>query len=551
MLKNKLKLFGVAAMLLTLVSCNSVKAEPDNRNDPLVTDETGGNPDLQNNDYGVVYDDLVENGTVNSVVFSDLMYKIANKELVSYYEGEDKMFESKDAFDEEVNKLINEKLYDYISSSSFLTDHHFDESKLVISLKQNLYKIEPGKYASGEDAVYNRGEVVFTPETRVSALENGNLGGDGTVDENDILHYDYTDYKERVLKREVYTQLLVAKYLEDESYSALGRAYARKVSYIAIEKNPAHPDAARNTIDAFVHEYVTNNKKGTVDLNDLAKLWKGVDYSNEDGVLSAELKGIIDQYALRTLADDIIDDFKKVVQWDDVNNTYAKNPVTGNSIPLDQDVVDTALMETFTANNSHLPEVGKEQKDIELAQKTLVTEGWFIKNGGLTELPDAIRSRLFNLYTANDFQAIKNGSTEDLKGYVRSIHDVTYLIPDTTQNEGSDSDIVFYDRDTSTYYIVIIEDALNASALNLTNLDKIMKNRYPDASEEELANLIAEEKIARRLIAHEVSKMLATRSSYQSEATIFYLKKNNIVFHDEDIYNYFKENYGDMFEDEE
>lgn len=550
MLKNnKLKLFGIATMLFTLVSCGDIVAKPENKNDQLVVNNDGSSLDLKNNNYDVVYDDLIEDGVINTTVFSDVMYKIASKELASYYTGDDAIF-TEEEFNAEVEKLVNEKLYDYISSTTYQTDNRFDERKLVLSLTQNLYNITPRKDASGNYADYNTDEVVFTPETKAAALEEGTLGGNSsTLVDGQILHYDYTDYKERVLKREVYTQLLTSKFIEDESYSSLGRAYSRKVSYIAITKDASHPDAAKNTIDAFVNEYITNNN-GTVDLNNLAKLWKGVDYSNEDGELSSELKNIINNYGLRTLADNIKDEFKKVVEWDDTTDNYKKD-ANGNSIPLSEDAVDSSLEATYTGSYAYLPEVGKEKKDIELAQTTLVTEGWYIKNGGLTDLPDAIRSRLFDIRTASDFQALKNNTNDTLRGYVRQINGVNYLVPAKTQTEESNSDVIIYDRDSETYYIVIIEDALNASSLNTYNVEKLVKENNPDASESEIASLVKAETKARLKNAHEVAKMLASKSSYQSEATIFYLKKANIVFHDEDVYNYFKENYEDMFEDED
>lgn len=546
---NKIKLFGIATMLFTLVSCGDIVAKPSNKDDQLVVNKDGSSLDLRNNNYDVVYDDLIEDGVINTTVFSDLMYKIATKELASYYTGDDAIF-TEDEFNAEVEKLVNEKLYDYISSTTYQTENRFDERKLVLSLTQNLYNITPRKDANGKDVDYNTDEVVFTPETKAAALEEGTLGGDSsTFKDGEILHYDYSDYKDRVLKREVYTQLLTAKYIEDESYSSLGRAYSRKVSYIAISKDSSHPDAAKNTIDAFVSEYISK-ENATVDLNNLAKLWKGVDYSNENGELSSELQDIIKKYGLRTLADNIKDEFKKVVEWDDTKDDYKKD-ANGNSIPLAEEIVDSSLEATYTGSYAYLPEIGKEKKDIELAQTTLVTEGWYIKNGGLTDLPDAIRSRLFDIRTASDFQSIKNGDTDDLRGYIRQINGVNYLVPAKTQTEESDKDVIIYDRDSETYYIIIIEDALNASSLNTYNVEKFVKENNPNASETEIASLVKAETKARLKNAHEVAKMLASKSSYQSEATIVYLKKANIVFHDEDIYDYFKDNYEDMFEDED
>ena len=109
MLKNnKLKLFGIATMLFTLVSCGDIVAKPENKDDQLVVNNDGSELDLDNNNYDVVYDDLIEDGVINTTVFSDVMYRIAEKELASYYTGDDAIF-TEEEFNAEVNKLINEK----------------------------------------------------------------------------------------------------------------------------------------------------------------------------------------------------------------------------------------------------------------------------------------------------------------------------------------------------------------------------------------------------------------------------------------------------------
>ena len=130
MLKNnKLKLFGIATMLFTLVSCGDIVAKPENKDDQLVVNNDGSKLELDNNNYDVD-EDLIEDGVINTTVFSDLMYQIAEKELASYYTGDDAIF-TEEEFNAEVEKLVNEKLYDYISSSSYQTDNHFDERKCL------------------------------------------------------------------------------------------------------------------------------------------------------------------------------------------------------------------------------------------------------------------------------------------------------------------------------------------------------------------------------------------------------------------------------------
>ena len=519
---NKLKLFGIAFATMALVGCSYV-VTPEGYNDSLVN----SNDTIINNSVSTVYDSLVDDGVVNTVLFDKVMQEIAQQKLPEYYDQEKGFFANKEEFDKEVSKLVDEKFYDMISGSSYQVDNKFDERLLFNDLKQQLYKV-----VKNETKGFNT-ETVFTPETKSYALEEldaqgrNHLGGDGTYVEGDILFGDYSDYKERKLKKEVELELLYTKYLEDNSYANIGRSYARKVSYIAIEKDSAHPDAAKNTIDAFLTEFVA---KGVSDLNILSKLWKGVDYSNENGELSTELKNVISTYNLRTLADNIEDDFLKIMDY---------NPVTDTYTPKSKELTDSTLESSFTSSYTQPAIKGKEQKDIELAKKELVTDGWYIKNGGLTSLPTSIRSRLFDIRTASDFHTIaeneaskKNEGTYNFLQYHNS---TTFLVPQISETGSSNelSNVVFYDRDSSTYYIIIVEDALNSSVLNLS----------------QAAN--KEEEKAIRKNAHEVAKMLGTKDSNKTEATIHYLKNAGIIFHDEDVYDYFKSNYGDAFDDED
>ena len=513
---NKIKLFGLALSAMALVGC-TYTVTPQGYNDKLVNN----GDDLVNNSVNVVYDKLVNDGTINKEVFDKVMHKIAEQKLPEYYDQELGFFASKEAFEAEIDKIVDEKFYDLISSSAYQVDNKFDERLLFNDLKQQLYKV-----VENTEKGFNT-DTVFTPETKVYALDENHLGGNGNYVNGDILFADYSDYKERKIRKEVELELLYTKYLEDNSYANIGRSYARKVSYIAISKDSKHPDAAKNTIDAFLNEYVL---KGNTDLNILSKLWKGVDYSNDNGELSSELKAVIAKYNLRTLADNIEDDFLKIMDYNAVTDTYT---------PKSKELTDTTLESEFTSSYTQPAIKGKEQKDIELAKKNLVTDGWYIKNGGLTELPTAIRSRLFDIRTASDFHTIAGNAdankNEGTYSFLQYHNGTTFLVPQITETGSSNdlSNVVFYDRDSSTYYIVIVEDALNSSVLNLSQAaDK------------------AEEK-AIRLNAHEVAKMLGTKDSNKTEATIHYLENAGIIFHDEDVYNYFYENYEDAFAEEE
>ena len=172
---NKLKLFGIAFATMALVGCSYV-VTPEGYNDSLVN----SNDTIINNSVSTVYDSLVDDGVVNTVLFDKVMQEIAQQKLPEYYDQEKGFFASKEEFDKEVSKLVDEKFYDMISGSSYQVDNKFDERLLFNDLKQQLYKV-----VENETKGFNT-ETVFTPETKSYALEEldaqgrNHLGGDGT-----------------------------------------------------------------------------------------------------------------------------------------------------------------------------------------------------------------------------------------------------------------------------------------------------------------------------------------------------------------------------------
>ncbi len=512
MKNNKLKLFGVALSLFTLAGCN-YEVTPSNFDDALVNVEG----DVTNNNYGVVYDELVDGGSINTAVYEKIIEKVIEKELPGFYEGENKAFANEEEFNKELTKLANEKLYDLITSSSYQTDNRFDEEKLVLSLKKSFYDIKCPTGAS-----YNKNTVVFTPETKAAALDDGKLGGGETYSAENILHYDYTDYVERYIKKDIKKELLYSKYMLTENYRVLGSSYGRKVRVIEIESDTNYPDAASNTINAFIKEYVSGNT-GDVDLNILSKLWKGVDYTNgsSDHELSTELKNVVSTYNLHTLADNIEEEYLKFMDFDGSNYTL-KNA----------DVRDDSLWSTYTGSHKYPASVGKENKDIELGQKDFITEGWFVKNGGLTDLPSEIRSRLFDPKTARDFLNLEAGNTDDVSGFVRKIGGTYFLVPSLTESTPSDSDVVFYDYSNAKYYIIVIDNVVNTDSL-----------RYTAKEGTDRMNTLND--------AYEIAKMLGSKDANKTEAVIYYLENAGLVFHDSDVWDYFYSNYEDAFEDED
>ena len=546
---NVMKLFGAALALAALVGC-SYESKPNDYHDGLVVDNTNEVPDITNNYNGVVYDDLFKGDKLNTSVFDSIMNKIAETKIPSWYyqasdDNENKPYMTEAEFNEEVEKLVNEKFYDKISGSEYLdANGRFNEEKLVTSLlaENTSFNITKPEGCTG----YNKGKVLFTPELRADVLDNNKLGGTSTFDASALLHYDYTEYKKEMLEDDVKQTLLVSRYLETEKYPYLSSAYARKVSYIAVADDESHPGTIGAIMNAYVHDYI-DNPSATVDLNDLAKVIKGVSEN-----LSTELSTFISTHELRTKVENINDELKKICEWDTANNTYATDS-DGSAKLTGRNFIDSSLYSTYTNSGEYTVDKGIQLKLDDLSKTSYVTEGWFISNGGLTDLPDTFRKRLFNIRTSRDFQDLKdtaNGKGDN--GYIKNINGHSYLIPTTTQEDASD--VLLWDSSSKTYYIIMVEDALNTDALNINDsaLDRDVKSADPTLVDGDEATVqAAKDNLAkeRRKNAHEVAMMLATKESYKKASTLFFLKDQDIVFHDTSVWEYFEDHYEEAFED--
>ena len=190
-----------------------------------------------------------------------------------------------------------------------------------------------------------------------------------------------------------------------------------------------------------------------------------------------------------------------------------------------------------------------------LDENDATTNGWFVKNGGLTDLPEAIRSRLFNIGVATGVldkesektDAANNRSYDETsdkwveaaneKGYVCRINGHYYLKKASrVGDEKINYDILHYDSSSKAYYIIEIKQAASSSKLSKTG-------------DRNYAHLINEETMQE--IVNEVTKIVAKGETYSTLATKKYLKAMGIQYHDQSVYDYFKSNYPELFGDDE
>ena len=239
-----------------------------------------------------------------------------------------------------------------------------------------------------------------------------------------------------------------------------------------------------------------------------------------------------------------------------------------NKINENPKLNDTSIEDNYTGTHAYSKEIGLKKQSDSLLLKDNVTTGWYIKNGGLTDLPDSIRSRLFNIGVATglaeydevpagkegkiysktelDRYQYVNGSwvkaiptdsegNEIESAYVARINGKNYLKTSSrVEGNGIDEDILHYDASTKTYYIVQIEEAVSSSKLS-----KISTSNY---------STIDGDSVRMEEIVDEVTKVVGKGSSYTSLATNHFLEKLSLEYHDDTVYEYFKTNYPDLFE---
>lgn len=557
--KKKGLLFTFAlASAFVLASCNEISALPPFYEGPLVVNQDGEKTDVYQNLVGLLYDSLIDSGDAAKKVLNEMMYIIATDQFGDYHEIKELSLLDKDSVrvrefieahasvykndnDEEADKVANEfarlvhfaatmeyriseVFHNAATGGSYSHRSRFDEEKYAVSLAKDLYLIE-GVFEPG---VVWHTDVLIDPSVDVEDI-------------GDYIHLDrYGDYIDRGVLPNLYRERLVEQFLLDNNYSTLGRTYARKVEYIKITKNDKYPSAAKTLINAFVDKYIlAPDATEDVDLEVLANAWRGIDLDTAEVELldiAFTKRGVTDFDVLSHLGD--ATDYYRETQFGAIIYDYLK-------ITDDRFTNDKGIESSFTSSNAYTKQVGLKIKADTLRLEDYTNDGWFVKSGGLSELPEAIRSRLFNINVANqvDFLESEDQTTHEYESgnYVRNINGNYYLTP-TVSEQGTDvrkDNFVIYDISSSTYYIIKVSEAVSTSKLSY-----LSDNNYQSIREDESATFMEE-------VAKEVTHVLSAKDSYISNSNEHYISLYNFEYHDTTVYDYFVENFPDLFEDED
>ncbi len=564
----------LSASLLALASCDTFYALPDNYMDPILNNEDGTATDVYNNIFNEIYDAIALGQTDR--ILDEFMYIIA-KDQFGDYETLDALFEegastselaayaktypdvftndnddyllenatytiSEDEllaqrvsnFYERIQERIREHFYDEVTSGSYSDRSKYEEKKLAMSYYSDLYDIE----ISHNDWYEGYISPEFTED-----------------DVSSFVHLDYyEDYINRALIPEIYRSLLVEQFLYDDYYSTLGRAYGRNVDIIELTSSTTYTTdgvnlnaAASRLLYAFADTYILEqtDANAEVDFEIAANAWRGFQGLNADGTiieLSTEETQLLEDAGFTTTDTITIG-----------SQTITYYTATQLGILLDQyqlidqgnrfasDAAEEALA-TFTNNNTYSKETGLLIQLAELALTDYTTDGWYVRTDGLSDLPDSIRNRLFNISVSTEIDNFDEDEMEtyddhtyDPDNYVRYINNNYYLTPATSETAERDShNFVMYESGSS--YIVKINEAVATSKLSLTN-DYGYFNLRPN-------NILFTEETA-----FDIAEILASRDTYTNSAYEKYIDLYSVTYHDSNIFDYFESTFPDLFDD--
>jgi len=475
-----------------------------------------------------------------------------------------------------IENRIKEKIYDEIVNGAYSYRSQFSERTYLVSLRASLEKVADYNVLNSTndagtsgyftprvfDAQYDYEDVFVHYLHRENYQENYELGQDESTNS--------VSYIEDSFIKDIYRELLTEQYLLDETYNTLGRSYARKVNIISLATKDDSDKSAQYLMNYFVNNVVyeeplldpetpatriTNsdgtpasfNRVGEDQFTALSDAYKGVIhgdmselagyYLTSSSAFDQVLDGGLVSYYAGTDYGDLMEEFSKIKD----------NPLT----------TDTSIENDFTNNGAYTKEVGLELKTRNLASNSYVTKGWFIKNGGLNDF-STFRDRLFNIGVASALDNIKpqDGETvdydqydrfyrdgesweidtsRDYNKYVARINGSYFLKSATSESVSSKNDIIFYNSDTKTYYLVQVVEAVSSSKFNKS------------ADAWNYAKLRDDRKVLADYV-NEVAKILSENESYVTLAKKHWLEEMGIDYHDDIVYDYFKSNFPELFD---
>ena len=454
-----------------------------------------------------------------------------------------------------IEKRIAEKLYSAISGGSYSDRNVFEEERylrsLAVSIENNVIALSGANTFTGVLTSAVEDYDVFNVQSENIdgdpdyILHRENYQSNAALGETEAVDQDATYVEDKIIP-DIYRQLLVEQYILDESYDTLGRTSARNISVLSISKSSNYSKGAVNLMNTFVNDYIFDDSRtDDIDLDTfkmVSNAWIGAFMADANYASS-------DEYALMSAA---------VPEYEVTGtNPYFQGTAYGDMMEEIEKINDNpAISEnesSYTGSNAYTVDTGKVIKTRELQLIDHTFTGWYVKSTGVSELPESIKNQLFDINVANALSnedgkddcveyKFESGTwttneTDDNRGglinVVGKIKD-QFFLRNTTRIKGNpvQNDILF--ESDNSYYIVLVEDAIRSKNLN--------KENYKEATADELDTL--------ETYINEIVQLVADNDTYKTLSKKHWLEEMNLKYHDQVVYDYFKSNFPDLFEDD-
>lgn len=586
-----------------LAGCDPITAVPTNYNKPIISNIDENQPlELKDNLLGKIYDAVAQDR--NTKIVSDLLEYVAKQQLGSYEEifsdgsKTDFLNSHSNIFGEAADTNRDERFSTFVSDLQERIDEFFYNEISGESYKDDLGRFSEDKFF--KNRIFELYDVKTIDKDTKTKLENNvffitpsKLKDGKKTHYNTYLFGDYTDYIEKKIFPQILKDKLVEQYIYDENPSSLGLAYARQVNMIKV---PYTSQAdMMPIIENFCKTFIEGANKSAYDLEILTLAVKGFTSVGDfvtTGVQPLSTTGTVKDIGfnaytlLNASATEMVE-----VKAADISHYTCDNVVlipAGNyfkctkigaiidsynkAIQAEKDgrfakANDKAELDKFTGDNKS-KEFNLRKKIIDLAKEDYTTDGWFVKNGGLSDLPSALRDRLFNINVANtlddgslkyekdgisekqtvegvtyypigDYETDKSGAALKRLPYLRNINGKKFVIPAKSQSfDANHFNYAYHDGESKAYYFVEVVEAPS-------------KPKLKESQEGSYAKLFPDDTFKTERISRQVAKVLSTKDTFIKDAYTKYLKDYTFTFYETSLYEHFKSEYPDLFEDED
>ncbi len=485
----------------------------------------------------------------------------------------------------EIELRIAESMYAKATGGSYTKKHFFSELDFVEALYKDGKKVN---YAAAKAADLKpilvdyqfEKEDVFDPTEGILHREYYQNGNDYTYIEDEVID-------------DVYNDMLVEQYLLDEDIAAVRNSRARKINVIKIDKYSSFTNNAdaliKDLVNAIYAHTPVENQHLNYRASEIEDYYKDLfhTYAIVNKGLYKEISTDPEAMAIVNRLHAKASDIYEIKTYDrgtaDVSDdiVYYNNTKYGDLIKDFEkfekaktfEELDMSLYNKFTSSGTVTPEEGLDQATIDIDQTKTIYKDWYIQSSQPSlDSNGKINERLFTISVANSkielpedgegdpeaknknlkrveeeldrFQKVagadeahwtwdlRDAPSADENKFLCSINGAYFLKFEGQYSQDNYLNDIVYD-DGSAYYIVNVLEAVKDNKLKASG-----STSYGTLRGVSFLNSVIDE----------ISKKVAETGSYASLSKEYWLKKMDIKYHDQKVYDYFKENYPDLFD---